>query len=126
MAETAGYFDPLRKKVVAATPEESVRQSVIRWLSESCGIPLVRMQSEWGFTYNGRQYRADIVVFDRNLNPEILVECKAPSVKLDDNVIEQVTRYSRVLMARKIMITNGNESLYFFFDGTAYIQSETL
>lgn len=106
-------YDPLRRKEVALTPEESVRQQVIIWLRDTMGIPVTRMQSEWPFTYNGLQYRADIVVFDKNLNPETLVECKAPTVKLDEAVIDQVTRYARVLEVKTIIITNGVESKSF-------------
>ncbi len=103
-------FDPLRKKNVRRTPEEEVRQSVIRWLNEAQGVPVTMMASEYGFTYNGRQYRADILVFDRTLHPLLLVECKAPSVTLDRNVIEQAIRYDRVLDVKYILITNGKTS----------------
>ena len=103
-------FDPLRKKNVRRTPEEEVRQSVIRWLNEAQGVPVTMMASEYGFTYNGRQYRADILVFDRTLHPLLLVECKAPSITLDRNVIEQAIRYDRVLDVKYILITNGKTS----------------
>lgn len=121
-------FDPLRKKQVARTPEECVRQSVIAWLRDEKGIPEVRMQSEWPFKYNGLQYRADIVVFDRNLVPEMLVECKAPSVRIDGTVIEQVIRYTRVVRARKIVVTNGTTTFFFTLDDTGerYIQTDTI
>lgn len=121
-------FDPLRKKEVALTPEEQVRQAVIAWLNKEQGIPLIRMQSEYPFTFNTLQYRADILVFDRNLNPEILVECKAPSVKIDQAVIDQVVRYTRVLKAKKIVVTNGTTTFFFSIDadGTGYHQTSTL
>ncbi|MCR5710385.1 MAG: type I restriction enzyme HsdR N-terminal domain-containing protein [Bacteroidales bacterium] len=100
-------YDPLRRKEVARTPEEEVRQGVIAWLHSSMGVPLVRMASEWGFTYNRRRYRADVVVFDRSLQPRLLVECKAPGVPLDGAVVEQVVRYTRVLKVEYIMVTDG-------------------
>ena len=106
-------YDPLRRKNVARTPEEEVRQWAIAWLRDTMGIPEVRMQSEYAFEYNGLSYRADILTFDRNLNPEILVECKAPSVELDRNVTDQITRYSRVLNVKRIIITNGRETKTF-------------
>ena len=62
-------FDPLRKKEVPATPEELVRQGVIRWLNEEMGIPLPMMISECSFTYNTRVYRADILVRAKDLSP---------------------------------------------------------
>lgn len=103
----AEIYDPLRRKMVARTPEEEVRQAVIAWLRDEKGIPETRMESEWGFTYNRRRYRADVVAFDRNLQPVLLVECKAPGVKIDEKVIEQVVRYTRVLPVRHVVITNG-------------------
>lgn len=119
-------FDPLRKKQVALTPEEGVRQAVIAWLRDTVGIPEVRMQSEWSFKYNNLTYRADIVAFDRNLNPEILVECKAPDIAIDATVIEQVIRYIRVLKVKNIVVTNGTATLFFTWDGASYKQSPSL
>jgi hypothetical protein len=107
MTDEAEIYDPLRRKMVARTPEEEVRQAVIAWLRDVKGIPETRMESEWGFTYNRRRYRADIVAFDRELRPQLLVECKAPGVRIDEKVIEQVVRYARVLPVRHIMVTNG-------------------
>lgn len=103
-------YDPLRKKYVARTPEEVVRQQLITWLHEHCGVSLTRMESEWGFTYNRRRYRADVLVFDRSLQPLLLVECKAPDVPLDTAVVEQVLRYTRVLPVRYILVTNGRQT----------------
>ena len=65
------------------------------------------MESEYGFLYNRRRYRADVLVFDRTLQPLLLVECKAPGVSLDAAVVEQVLRYTRVLQVRYILVTNG-------------------
>ena len=91
-------YDPLRKKQVKLTPEEEVRQGIIRWLNETVGAPLTLMASEYGFTYNRRRYRADIVVFDRSLSPLLMVECKAPEVAIDGKVIEQAIRYAAILL----------------------------
>lgn len=119
-------FDPLRKKEVALTPEESVRQAVIAWLRDTVGIPQVRMRSEWSFKYNSLTYRADIITFDRNLNPDILVECKAPTVAIDSSVIEQVIRYVRVIQARRLVVTNGTSTFFFVREGSSYRQSPSL
>lgn len=105
-------FDPLRRISVPLTPEERVRQDVIAWLRGEQGVPEVMMASEYGFRYNGRQYRADVVVFGRDAAPLLLVECKAPGVKLDRAVLEQGIRYNRVLSVRYMMFTNG-EQMYF-------------
>lgn len=115
-------YDPLRRKNVARTPEEEVRQQVIRWLHESCGISLARMESEYGFQYNHRRYRADVLVFDRALQPLLLVECKAPGVPLDTAVVDQVLRYTRVLRVRYILVTNGTTTHFLARrpDGSGY------
>jgi len=107
MTPSDEIYDPLRRKMVARTPEEEVRQAVIAWLRDSKGFSESLMESEYGFTYNRRRYRADILVFDRQLQPHLLVECKAPGVKVDTAVIEQVVRYTRVLAVKYILVTNG-------------------
>ena len=100
-------FDPIRKKFVKLTPEEQVRQHVIRTLTGCYGYPETHLAVEYGFKYNNLQYRSDVVVFNRALQPRLLVECKAPSVKLSTDVIDQVVRYNRVLDVPFILITNG-------------------
>lgn len=100
-------FDPIRKKMVARTPEEEVRQQLIAWLMTDRKVPQTLMRSEFGFEYNGRRYRADILVFDRTLRPLLLVECKAPDVRLDESVVDQVLRYNRTLQVKYILISNG-------------------
>lgn len=104
------YWDPLRRKEVAATPEEGVRQAFISYLNKELGYPLQLMASEYSTAYNGRRYRADIVVFDKTLSPAIIVECKAPSVKITEEVISQVLRYNLSFGERAaglLAITNG-------------------
>lgn len=107
MTASATIYDPLRRKQVARTPEEEVRQGVITWLRDARHVPEGLMESEYDFIYNRRHYRADILVFNRQLQPQLLVECKAPGVKLSAAVIGQVVRYTRVLDVRFILVTNG-------------------
>ena len=107
-------FDPLRKKSVALTPEEEVRQFFIGWLSRERNWPLALMASEYVLKFNGRSYRCDIVAFNRQLQPQIIVECKAPGVKLGQQVVDQVITYNKILNVPYIVITNG---------GTTYICS---
>ena len=103
-------FDPIRKKYVERTPEEEVRQNVISNLMGVMEVPATHIAVEQGFKFNGLQYRADIIVYGRDLTPAMLVECKAPSVKLTDSVIDQVVRYNMVLGVDYIMITNGTKT----------------
>lgn len=101
-------FDPLRKKRVALTEEERVRQFFIRWLNTERGYPLTHMASEHSISFNRKRFRCDIVAFDKELNPLLIVECKAPQVALDRGVIEQIQTYNMVLKVPHLIITNGN------------------
>lgn len=98
---------------MALTPEEEVRQQVIRWLHSQLGVPMEMMMSEWSFRFNSLLYRADVVVFGRDMKPLMLVECKAPSVKLDRGVIEQGIRYNMVLNVKYMMFVNGVKMCFF-------------
>lgn len=100
-------FDPLRKKQVALTPEERVRQWCISTLSSCYGVPMHMMMSEAGFRLGGKMFRADIIVYDRQAKPVMVVECKRPEVDLSGEVLDQAVRYNMVLNVRYILITNG-------------------
>lgn len=103
-------WDPLRKKEVALTPEERVRQWCIQTLAQNVGVPMHLMMSEVGFTLGDKQFRADILVYDRKAQPLAVVECKRPEVELNAEVLDQVIRYNMVLNVRYIIITNGNKT----------------
>ena len=100
-------WDPLRKKEVAATPEERVRQWFIVQLRDAFGVPEHMMNSEVGFKFGAKSWRADILVYDRAGQPLAVVECKRPDVALDAHVIEQAMRYNSVLGVRFLFVTNG-------------------
>ena len=100
-------FDPLRKKHVSLTPEEQVRQHFIHWLNTERGYPLQLMASEYTIKLGNKSFRCDIVVFDKNLIPQIIVECKSPQVKLSNTVLQQVLNYNLVLKVPHLIITNG-------------------
>jgi hypothetical protein len=112
MAENARQtiWDPLRKKEVALTPEERVRQWCIGVLSSSVGVPVHMMMSEVGFCLGGKQFRADILVYDRKAQPLAVVECKRPEVELTAEVLDQALRYNMVLNVKYIIITNGTRT----------------
>lgn len=103
-------WDPLRKKNVALTPEERVRQWCIGVLADHCKVPMHLMMSEAGFKLGGKQFRADIIVYDRKAQPLMIVECKRPEVVLDNDVLDQAIRYNMVLNVRYILITNGTKT----------------
>lgn len=110
MAQTV-IWDPLRKKEVALTPEESVRQWCIGVLKDSLGVPLHMMMSEASFRLGEKKYRADILVYDRIIRPLMVVECKRPEVELTQEVLDQAVRYNMVLDVRYILITNGKKTI---------------
>jgi len=110
MDEKKTVWDPLRKKEVAFTPEEQVRQWCIAVLSSKILVPMHMMMSEVGFRLGDKQFRADILVYDRNARPMLIVECKRPDIELSRDVLEQAVRYNMALNVRYLMITNGTKT----------------
>jgi len=100
-------FDVLRKKSVRLTPEEWVRQHLIRYLIEIRHYPKSMIKVESGLKYNTLLKRSDILIFDNTGNPFMVIECKSPDCKLDDKVIHQVAAYSRSLKVKYIGVSNG-------------------
>jgi len=100
-------FDPIRRKNVALTPEELLRQLVLLYLLEVKAYPASRIRSEIGLTLNGLPRRCDIAVFDAALQPWLLLECKSPKVALTQAAFEQVARYNLRFRAPFLAITNG-------------------
>lgn len=103
-------WDPLRKKEVALTPEEKVRQWCIGVLAGQMGVPMHMMMSEVGFRLGGKQFRSDILVYDRQARPLAVVECKRPEVVLNQVVLDQAIRYNMVLDVKYMIITNGTST----------------
>lgn len=119
-------WDPLRRKEVALTPEERVRQWFITVLRDELGVPPYEMMSEATLSYGGKAWRADIVVYRRNMTPAMVVECKRPDVELTREVLEQALRYNLVLDVNWIVITNGKKTLVFVRDLTSFIRMDHL
>lgn len=99
--------DKLRRKWVKLTPEEHVRQSFVSWLNSDLGYPAGMTAVEVGMRLNNTIKRSDIVVYDRQRKPMVIVECKAPHVALTQDVFDQVVRYNMVLRAKLLIVTNG-------------------
>ena len=114
-------WDPLRRKEVAATPEERVRQWFIIQLRDTFGVPEHMMNSEVGFKFGAKSWRADIVVYDRAGKPLAVVECKRPDVALDAHVLEQAMRYNSVLGVRYLFVTNGNLTYLYTLEGDRFV-----
>ena len=109
---TAPIFDPVRRKSVAHTPEEGVRQALIAHLHTVCGAPYTLMSCEYGLKTGHSSYRADLLLFDRKGRPLLLAECKAPSVSITRVVFEQVMTYNRELKVPYLLLTNGSDSYF--------------
>ena len=110
MEDRMTIWDPLRKKHVALTPEEKVRQWFIGRLAEDIKVPMHMMMSEVGFKLGDKQFRADLLVYDRQARPLAVVECKRPEVELTAEVLDQALRYNMVLNVKYIIITNGTRT----------------
>lgn len=100
-------FDDLRKKFVILTPEEWVRQHCIKFLQNEKNYPLSLINVEKQLKIAGLTKRYDIVVFEPDGNIQMIVECKAPTVKISQETFDQIARYNLTLKANFLMVTNG-------------------
>ena len=100
-------FDQIRKKYLVLTPEEWVRQNLIRFLIEVKKYPGSLMKIEGGLKLNNLQKRSDILLFNKNGKKIILVECKAPAVKITQDTFDQIARYNFVHKVEWLLVSNG-------------------
>lgn len=105
-------FDNIRKKYVVLTPEEWVRQHYIYFLIEEKGYPRSLIALEKQLVINNRKKRTDILIFNTSGNPQIIVECKAPSIKITQATFDQIARYNLKLKANYLIVTNGLDHYY--------------
>ncbi len=105
-------FDKLRKKYVVLTPEEWVRQHYVCFLIEEKKYPISLIALEKQLIINNRKKRTDILVFNNEGNHEIIIECKAPSIKITQDTFDQIARYNLKLKANYLIVTNGLEHFY--------------
>lgn len=103
----AVIFDVIRRKFVALTPEEWVRQHWIHYLTESLGYPSALLGVEISFVVEGLRKRFDLAACSRSGQPIMLVECKAPDVALSPDVFDQLAVYHQTLQARYLVLSNG-------------------
>ena len=100
-------FDPVRKKKMVLTPEEFVRQLVLQYLIQEKKYPIARIRVEKGLKVNTRLKRCDILIYDKQAQPHILIECKSAKIEIDDLVFEQIARYNLTLQVPFLIVTNG-------------------
>ena len=123
--ESATVFDPVRKRYVAATPEEAVRQAVLRYLMDVLRVPanLIGVEFSLASLEPGNLRRADIVVWRPGIGqlaPWLLVECKEPRVRIDDAVAFQAGDYLKRIPCRFVMLSNGADTRYLEKDANGY------
>ncbi len=107
-------FDPIRKKWLEATPEELVRQHLIQYLILEKKYPAALIKMEHPLQLNTLQKRSDLVVYNRDGKAAIVIECKAPDVKLNDDVLLQILRYNILIKAPYLILCNGVQCLCFY------------
>ena len=100
-------FDEIRKKFIIVTPEEWVRQHVVQFLLQDKKYPKSHINVEKLLKINGLIKRYDVVVYKPDGNITILVECKAPEVKISQSTFDQIARYNMTLKAEYLMVSNG-------------------
>jgi hypothetical protein len=105
-------FDVIRKKTIVITPEEWVRQHFVQYLINHKQYPKALIKLEGGHRLHGMAKRSDIVVYNSSGQKILLVECKAPSVPIDQKTFDQVARYNMVHKVSLMAVTNGLQHYY--------------
>lgn len=100
-------FDPIRKRYVALTPEEWVRQNFIQYLVNEKKLPAGLILLERNLILNKMKRRPDIVAHNRQGKAVLIVECKSPDVKITQDAFDQIVRYNSVLRVPYLIVTNG-------------------
>jgi len=103
-------FDPIRKTYLVLTPEEMVRQLLIQYLLAERNISKNRLALERALKVNTMTRRWDLMVYAQDMTPWLLVECKAPEVKITQSVFEQISAYNLTLRVPYLLVTNGMDS----------------
>ncbi|MEP7264591.1 MAG: type I restriction enzyme HsdR N-terminal domain-containing protein [Bacteroidota bacterium] len=127
--ETAGssqIYDTIRKRFVTLTPEEWVRQNFLNFLVTEKQYPASLIGVEMLVRVNQMSQRADIVVYNRDGKPWLIVECKSPAINLNEEVFYQAARYNSVLKVPYIAVTNGMEHYCLFFNGKSFDYMDNL
>ena len=105
---TLKIFDRLRRKFVALTPEEWVRQNFVHYLTEHKGYNAALMANEVALTLNGMTRRCDTVLYaQEGLTPRMIIEYKRPNVEITQRVFDQICRYNMVLQVKYLVVSNG-------------------
>lgn len=109
-------YDCLRRKFVALTPEEWVRQHFVNYLISSLGYPRGLMANEVSLKLNGTARRCDTLIYTRQGRPLMIVEYKAPEIAITQAVFDQIARYNSVIGAKYLTVSNGIKNYCCRFD----------
>ncbi len=100
-------FDDIRKKFLVLTPEEWVRQNFIKYLIHDKSFPASLMNVEGGLNLNGNRFRADLLIYNKQAEPLVLVEFKAPHVNITQDSFDQIARYNIIYKVPYLIVSNG-------------------
>lgn len=109
-------FDEFRKKKCLLTPEEWVRQHYLHFLVNEKGFPKGLIASEYSIKVNNLKRRCDGVAFDQSGKPILLIECKAPTVKLSEKTLHQIAQYNFKMRVNWLVLTNGLNTVVCFIN----------
>lgn len=104
-------FDVLRRKYVALTPEEWVRQHFVHFLIEHKGYPTALLANEIELRIGGKHLRADTLLYNKELRPHMLIEYKSPTIALTQKVFDQISAYNLLLHADYLIVSNGMQHI---------------
>lgn len=110
--ETTFIFDDIRKKFLVLTPEEWVRQHFAQFIIREKKYPRALIRLEGGLKLNSLQKRTDLIVYNNRGEKILLIECKAPSVKITQAVFDQIARYNIIHQVPLLAVSNGLEHYY--------------
>ena len=115
-------FDEIRRRWIVCTPEEWVRQNLVRFLVQDCAYPQAFVALEKQVKVADRSLRFDALIYDREINPLMLIECKAPSVKLTQKVFDQIWHYNYEVRAPFFIVTNGIDLAMGRYDASSGVE----
>jgi hypothetical protein len=121
--EVKYVFDPVRKKNIVLQPEELVRQLLVLWLNDVVGISFANMALERRIKMKQGYKRFDIVCYDKQAEPMILVECKAFDIALSSSTAMQIAQYNQYLKCPYLILSNGKKTLLYRISNEGEIQS---
>ena len=102
-------FDVLRRKYVALTPEEWVRQHVVHYLMDYKGYPKGLLANEVELVIGEKKLRCDTLLYNRALQPQMIIEYKSPEIDLTQRVFDQITAYNFLLHVDYLIVSNGRQ-----------------